>query len=184
VTVCVSRNDEATGAIDTDLMFRQCQPHRNYSSPAELDVATNTYATRKAINWVIAHPQQELRMWFWRTYLAFSDDSSGIGDKRETMDPRWADVLASASDAASYAVLAFGAIGLVVVARKRNRGGLFVTATAMALASVPIILYGDPRYRVPAEPFFAILAAAGLVAALTGATTTAPRAAPSIRESG
>jgi 4-amino-4-deoxy-L-arabinose transferase-like glycosyltransferase len=183
VTVCVSRNDEATGTIDTDLMFRKCQPHGNYSSPVELDVATNTYATRKAINWVIAHPQQELRMWFWRTYLAFSDDSSGIGDKRGTMDPRWADVLASASDAASYAVLAFGAIGLVVVVRRRTRGRLFVAATAVALASVPIILYGDPRYRVPAEPFFAILAAAGLVAALTGATP-APRATPSIGEAG
>jgi hypothetical protein len=100
VTVCVSRNNEATGALDTDLMFRKCQPHGNYSSPAELDVATNTYATRKAINWVIAHPQQELRMWFWRTYLAFSDDSSGIGEKLGTMYPRWADVLASPSDAA------------------------------------------------------------------------------------
>jgi 4-amino-4-deoxy-L-arabinose transferase-like glycosyltransferase len=176
-TVCVSRNDEATGKLDTDLMFRKCQPHGHYTSPAALDVATNTYGTRRAIDWVIAHPQQELRMWWWRTYLAFSDDSSGIGDIRSTMDPRWADVLSSASDAASYVVLGFGAIGLVVVARRRTRGGIFVALTALALATVPIILYGDPRYRVPAEPFFAILAAAGLVAALRGATTPAPQAA-------
>src|SRR5207244_7385722 len=114
-------------------------------------------------------------MWWWRTYLAFSDDSSGIGDIRSTMNPRWVDVLSTGSDAASYVVLGFGAIGLVVVARRRTRGGIFVAATALALASVPIILYGDPRYRVPAEPFFAILAAAGFVAALRGATTPAPR---------
>jgi len=37
----------------------------------------------------------------------------------------------------------------------------------LALATQPIILYGDPRYRVPAEPFFAMLAAAGLFATLS-----------------
>jgi 4-amino-4-deoxy-L-arabinose transferase-like glycosyltransferase len=181
-TVCVSRNDEATGALDTGIIFRNCEPHRDFSSPAALDVATNNYGTRHAIDWVIAHPQPELRMWFWRTYLAFREDSSGIGDIRSTMNTRWADVLTSASDAASYVVLAFGAIGFVVVVRRRTRGRLFVAATAVALSSVPIILYGDPRYRVPAEPFFAILAAAGLVAALTGAMTPERRAPLSVGE--
>jgi hypothetical protein len=50
------------------------------------------------------------------------------------------------------------------VLRRRARAALFVLFLALALATQPIILYGDPRYRVPAEPFFAMLAAAGLEA--------------------
>ena len=49
--------------------------------------------------------------------------------------------------------------GAVVVIRRRSRAAFFVLLTAIALATQPILLYGDPRYRVPAEPFFAILAA-------------------------
>ena len=61
-------------------------------------------------------------------------------------------------------MLALAAAGIVVTFRRRDRGARFVALTALALSTVPIILYGDPRYRVPAEPFFAILAAAGACA--------------------
>jgi 4-amino-4-deoxy-L-arabinose transferase-like glycosyltransferase len=165
ITVCVSRNDEATGALDTGIMERHCQPHHSYASPAAREVATNTYATRRAFDWVVAHPERELRMWFTRTSLAFRTDHSGLGDIRSSMSSQWASAIAWFSDAASYAVLGFSAIGGLVVARRRMRGGAFIVATSLALATVPIILYGDPRYRVPTEPFFAILAAAGLATA-------------------
>jgi 4-amino-4-deoxy-L-arabinose transferase-like glycosyltransferase len=166
ITVCVSRNDEATGRLDTHIMERECQPHGHYTSPAAVDVATNSYATRRAIDWVMAHPQRELRMWLTRTHIAFSDDTSGIGDIRFSMSSGRLHLLTTTSDVSSFVVLAFGAIGLVDVIRRRTRGRLFVVTTALALSTVPIILYGDPRYRVPAEPFFAILAAAGVAAVL------------------
>jgi 4-amino-4-deoxy-L-arabinose transferase-like glycosyltransferase len=166
ITLCVSRNDEATGKLDTGIMTRQCQPRGHYSDPAAFQVATNTYATRRAIDWVLAHPQRELRMWFRRTDIAFSHDTSGIGDIQESMSAGMLHLLENSSDVASYIVLALGAIGVVAAIRRRTRGRLFVVMTALALSSVPIILYGDPRYRVPAEPFFAILAAAGVAAVL------------------
>jgi hypothetical protein len=106
-------------------------------------------------------------MWFRRTDIAFSHDTSGIGDIQESMSTGRLHLLENTSDVASYIVLAFGAIGVVEVIRRRTRGRLFVVMTALALSSVPILLYGDPRYRVPAEPFFAILAAAGVGALLT-----------------
>jgi 4-amino-4-deoxy-L-arabinose transferase-like glycosyltransferase len=165
-TVCVSRNDEATGVLDTDLMYRRCQPHRRFSSPAALDVATNSFGTRRAIEWVTSHPEKELGMWVRRTRIAFRDDTSGLADMRDTMSHGWANVATFVSNAASFVVLALATVGAVVVARRRNRGSLFVLAVALALSTQPIILYGDPRYRVPAEPFFAMLAAAGAVAAV------------------
>ena len=88
ITVCVSRNDEATGRLDTGIMTRQCRPHGHYSTLAAADVAANSYATRRAIDWVIAHPQRELRMWVRRTDIAFRHDTSGIGDVSISPGPR------------------------------------------------------------------------------------------------
>ena len=166
-TLCVSRNSEATGKLDTGLMYRKCQPQRHFASPAALDVATNSYGTRRAVDWVIHHPINELRMWGTRTRLAFRDDTSGLADMREQMTHFWSDVATFVSNAASFVVLGFAAVGAFVAVRRRRRASVFVLLTAVALATQPIILYGDPRYRVPAEPFFAILAAPGLVWAAT-----------------
>jgi len=167
-TLCVSRNPEATGALDTDLMYRYCQPHHDFATPQALDVATSNYGTRRAIEWVLHHPTDEVRMWATRARLAFRDDTSGLADTRETMTSGWADLVTFVSNAASFGVLAFAGVGAVVVLRgRRTRAALLVLFVALALATQPIILYGDPRYRVPAEPFFAMLAAAGLFATLS-----------------
>ena len=166
-TLCVSRNSEATGKLDTGIMYRKCQPHRHFASPAALDVATSNYGIRRAVDWVIHHPFSELHMWGTRTRLAFRDDTSGLTDIREHMTHFWTDVATFVSNAASFVVLAGAAIGAIVVLRRRSRAALFVLLTAVALSTQPIILYGDPRYRVPAEPFFAMLAAAGFAWAAT-----------------
>src|SRR5207237_10485873 len=113
--------------------------------------------------WVIHHPLSELRMWGTRTRLAFRDDTSGLADMREQMTQGWSDIATFVPNAASFVVLGLAAVGAVVVIRRRSRAAFFVLLPALALATQPILLYGDPRYRVPAEPFFAILAAAGLV---------------------
>jgi hypothetical protein len=125
------------------------------------------------VDWVIHHPISELHMWGTRTRLAFRDDTSGLADMREQMTRFWSDVATFVPNAASFVVLGFAAIGAFVAVRRRRRASVFVLLTALALATQPIILYGDPRYRVPAEPFFAILAAPGLAwAATTLARTT------------
>jgi hypothetical protein len=177
-TLCVSRNSEATGKLSTDVMYRKCQPHRRFSSPAALDVATNTFGTRRAVDWVIHHPISELRMWGTRTRLAFRDDTSGLADMREQMTHFWSDTVTFVSNAASFIVLGLAAVGAVVVIRRRSRAAMFVLLTAVLLSTQPIILYGDPRYRVPAEPFFGILAAAGAYALATTARSEEQRAAP------
>ena len=64
-------------------------------------------------------------------------------------------------------VLALAALGAVVtLARRRDPAAVFLIVATLAFAAVPIILFGDPRYRVPAEPLFAVLAAAALGTAI------------------
>ena len=175
--LCMSRNVEATGGLDIGILERRCQPTHSTGSTARDDGAVNTYATRQAVRWVVHHPAQELRMWFWRTDLAYQHDASGLEDVRASMDPRWYGVAAALSDGASYTVLGFAAIGVVILVARKRLDGVFLLGSTIAFAAVPIILFGDPRYRVPAEPLFAVLAAAGVCAAIDGATRSAVTAA-------
>jgi hypothetical protein len=174
--LCMSRNVEATGRLDIGILVRRCQPDHLPASTAKADGAVNTYATRQAVQWMVHHPVSEVRMWFWRTDLAYQHDTSGLDDVRASTDPRWYDVAAALSDGASYVVLGFAAIGVVMIGVRKRPDGVFLLGSTIVFAAVPIILFGDPRYRVPAEPLFVILAAAGLCAAFDGAVRNAPQA--------
>ncbi len=166
--LCQSRNVEATGKLDTGILVRQCGPHSSEATSAASDVATNSYATRSAIRWVIHNPLQELRMWFWRTQLAYQEDTTGLSTIRPHMDARWYDAAAALSTGSSFVVLGFATIGAAIILRKKRSEDMFLLGCTIAYAAVPIILFGDPRYRVPAEPFFVILAAAGIFTAYNG----------------
>jgi hypothetical protein len=163
--LCMARNPEATGALDIGVLERQCQPKRLTGSAATYDGQVNRYATGQAIHWVVHHPASEVRMWFTRTNRAYRHDTSGLDDYLAFMSPRSYRVAADGSDAASYAVLGLAALGVVIVVLRRRRPeAVFLLGSMIAFAAVPLILFGDPRYRVPAEPLFAIFAAAGTCA--------------------
>ena len=161
--LCMSRNQEATGGLDTNILVRQCSPHNEKFAPGAGDAAANTYATRRAIHWVLAHPLEEVKFWWWRTDLAYRHDTSGLDQYEPQMSHNARRIANTVSDDASFIVLGLAFIGAaVVVTGRRPARGVFLVATTLAFASVPAILFGDPRYRVPAEPFFAILAAVPL----------------------
>lgn len=177
-TICPSRNPEATGGFDSGILGRQCVPKHLTGTPSQQDVAANAYGTHQAIHWVLAHPLQEVKMWFWRGEISYGSDASGLDEFALSMDQRWASLAKALSDGAAFVVLGFAAVG-IAVARRRRPAGAFLLAGALAYAAVPIILQGDPRYRVPADPLLVILAAAGLCAALDGAMRAA--SAPKLR---
>jgi len=163
--LCQSRNSEATGAIDLGVLDRQCAPKRVASSFVSQEVAVNRYATSHAIRWVVTHPFAELQMWWRRTDLAYRIDTSGLYAPSLTGNARR--TVTTLSNVVSLAVLALATLGAVVtLARRRHPAVIFFITATVALAAVPIILFGDPRYRVPAEPLFAVLAAAALGAAI------------------
>lgn len=67
--------------------------------------------------------------------------------------------------AAFWVFLALVAAGIVLVVRRRERFGplwLWAIPVLVVLSVVPLL--GPPRYRIPADPFLAILAAVALIA--------------------
>ena len=174
--LCQARNAEATGGIDLDALARQCSPQHPSSSLAKEEVEANTYSTRHAIRWVLSHPLKELHMWWRRTDLAYRVDDSGLYAPGLTGTARRN--VTTFANVVSFVVLALAALGAVVALAKRRRPAtVFLIVTTLAFASVPIILFGDPRYRVPAEPMFAVWAAVALGAAVEFVTAIRRRRA-------
>jgi hypothetical protein len=181
--LCQSRNSESTGGIDLGVLNRHCAPKHAASSLAKQEVAVNAYATSHAIQWVLGHPAAELQMWWRRSDLAYRIDTIGIYAPSLTGNARRN--VTTLSNVVSLVVLALAAFGAVVTLAKRRRPAVvFLIVATMAFAAVPIMLFGDPRYRVPAEPLFAVLAAAALgTATEIIAPTRAPNRATSAESS-
>ena len=159
--LCMSRNSEATGSIDLAILDRQCSPKHVSASVPKQEVEVNRYATNHAIHWVVEHPVDELKMWWTRTRLAYSSDTSGLYAPDLSRSARR--TASTISDFASFVVLALAGVGVIItLARRRPPAAVYLIVATIAFAAVPIVLFGDPRYRVPAEPLFAVLAAAAL----------------------
>ncbi len=186
--LCMSRNQEATGGLDTTILVRQCSAPDQKFAPGTGDTEVNSYATKHAIRWVAAHPLEEVKFWWWRTDLAYRHDTSGIDQYERLMSRRARRTADAVSDDASFIVLGLALIGaVIVVTGRRPARGVFLVATTLAFAAVPAILFGDPRYRVPAEPLFAILAAVPLAfcfAALTRGRGVSASTATATRSGG
>jgi hypothetical protein len=59
--------------------------------------------------------------------------------------------------------VALAAIGLPRFVSRADPRRLFLLLATASLAATPIILFGDPRYKVPATPLLTLIAAAGLI---------------------
>jgi xanthosine utilization system XapX-like protein len=66
---------------------------------------------------------------------------------------------------AYYPTLLFAIAGAVVLWRRRRKGVLWVLCTPLIVVTIgAVITYGQTRFRAPAEPALAVLAAVGIVA--------------------
>src|SRR4029079_12025498 len=124
----------------------------------------NRENTKTAVRFVLHHPLEEARLWFWRGYFGYRDDHDTLEvialDRGHPLHgSRLVGVLESVSDAYYYAVLALALLALPVFLRRTLparalRLCLFLAGAQAAL--IPFLLFGDPRYKVPVYPFFAI----------------------------
>jgi 4-amino-4-deoxy-L-arabinose transferase-like glycosyltransferase len=156
--LCQSRNADATGRLDIEILEAHCAGAHS-DNAAEQEVADNTASTRRAVRWVASHPVDEVRMWWWRAKYAYEHDSDGFSLIESDVAPSTYDRITRTADALSFVVLALGLAGIVLAFLARRRAAAFVALSTLLFAAVPIMLFGDPRYKVPATPLFAILAA-------------------------
>jgi hypothetical protein len=158
-TLCLDRNSTARGG------FRFAD-HDGCVDPNLPEVPRNSGNTRKAISWVVHNPGREVVEIGRRANFEFMSDHDGI-EAVDTLGggpvlrPHVRSALSSLADWYFYIILSVAVAGLPLLFHGPNgpeRRLVLVAATALLI--VPLLLWGNPRFHVPLQPFIAVLAAA------------------------
>jgi Dolichyl-phosphate-mannose-protein mannosyltransferase len=161
--LCMSRTPDATGGF---LLDAECfQGYENLERP-EYETRRNNEAIRKAAEFAVEHPLDELRLMFWRAYYTIQNDHDGL-DAAESyhrnpfIPDRWRDVLATLADAYFFVTLVLAVLAIRAFWRDPKRRFFLLAMASMAVQ--PLIFFGDVRFHVPVLPFLALGTAVTLV---------------------
>jgi 4-amino-4-deoxy-L-arabinose transferase-like glycosyltransferase len=160
-TLCLDRNLDAEGG------FRFAD-HDGCAPPDLHEVPRNRESTKKAIRFVLDHPDRELLQIVRRARFMFQDDHDGIIAVQTLGGGPFLseDVVETAEAVADwyyYAVLVLAVAGLAGFAHRDHRPGRLVAASGLVgLLVIPLLLWGNPRFHLPLIPFMALSAAFAL----------------------
>lgn len=173
-TLCIDRFDGAAGGFHS-------ADHEGCVDPSLSEVERNRGNTRKAISFVVNHPQREALQVVRRARFMLRDDHYGLTEVQnlggeDPLSAEQVDDLSTAADAFWLVVLVASTVGSVLLVRRQvDPAALRVVATtALSLVIIPLLLWGNPRFHAPFMPFMAVTAGVSVVA-LLGRT---PRWAP------
>ena len=157
-TLCIDRNLDAKGG------FRFAD-HDGCVDPGLPEVPRNRGNTKKAIEFVLDHPDRELLQIARRARLMFEHDHDGIEAVQTLgggafLSQRVVDVAEPTADWYFYVVVGLAIIGLPQLARREQRPErLLVASGLVGLLAIPLLLWGNPRFHLPLAPFLVILGA-------------------------
>ncbi|MBS1838968.1 MAG: hypothetical protein JST64_14840, partial [Actinobacteria bacterium] len=185
--LCVGYNPEATGYFT---MPPSCDTGELYTEGRGAELRRQSETRRRALSFVRSHPTALPELTWKKLWYTYRSDDDGIWASmsfgRDPWLQGWARHLYDAVSTTYYAVAMLLALAGVVVGvrswwRGRHEGPpdrsgragpsdptvLVVVAGGVASTLVPALFFGDPRFKVGATPFYAVLAAIALSRAIT-----------------
>jgi 4-amino-4-deoxy-L-arabinose transferase-like glycosyltransferase len=168
--LCIGAYPGARGGF---ALAESCQGGSTWYDGPEGEVAQDRFARRAALEFIVEDPWRWIRLVPSKLYFTYVSDDDGL----DAVEAYGAEPLEAAGFRSVFVVVAnvvygvvvlFALIGLVVAARgawrhrDAARAGL-VAATGTSLV-VPVLFFGDPRFKVSAAPLLAVLAGAGAAA--------------------
>lgn len=160
-TLCIDRNLDAKGG------FRFAD-HDGCVDPDLPEVERNQGNTKKAISFVLHHPDRELLQIVRRARIMFGGDHDGIEAVQtlgggEMLTPRMVDATETFADRYFFAVLALAVVGLPTYFRHDGRPARLIALSGLVgLLVIPLLLWGNPRFHLPLAPFMALSAAGAI----------------------
>ncbi|MGH9273284.1 MAG: ArnT family glycosyltransferase [Acidimicrobiales bacterium] len=157
-TLCLDRNLDATGG------FRFAD-HDGCVDPGLAEVPRNSGNTKKAIHFVLDHPERELLQIVRRARFMFRDDHDGIVAVQTLgggafLSERVVDVAEPVADVYFFAILAMAVVGLAGFTQRDRRPERLIAASGLVgLLVIPLLLWGNPRFHLPLAPFLVLSAA-------------------------
>ena len=153
----------------------------------EQEVAMNNRLLREGLKFMFTHPQREMELTGSKIRGLYEDDEEalrGIPNRQAGETIPHADRIADVANVYYFAVLALSGIGVLLWLRRRWQS-LVLPLLAVAVFTLgQLPFFNDPRFHYPMLPAFALLAAAGLVAAVEEATRRLRRIGPRVESQG
>ena len=165
--LCMSRQPGATGAFRLSA-YCFAGPELEGLVRPEYETRRDAYARQLAFEFVRDHPGREVALWLDRLGAAFRHDHDALdaveGYGTDAFFSRGErDVYRRLADGAWYVLGVAGAAAaaaVAVVPRLRHNPRLVLLVVTISGLLVPIVVFfGDPRFKVPAVPFAAVLVA-------------------------
>jgi 4-amino-4-deoxy-L-arabinose transferase-like glycosyltransferase len=162
--LCIGFHDDATGGYDYG---PECETEGSYVDGADVEVAREAVNRDRAVDWILANPVALPALSAKKLWNTFSNDGDGLRAVESYEDDRFLpdgvrDVLGPSFQAVYLLILAGavgGAVVLVAGPRRRAPGPLLLLAFTLAGLVVPVMFFGDPRFKVAMVPCLALLAA-------------------------
>ena len=154
-TLCIDRNLDAEGG------FRWAD-HDGCADPTLGEVERTRESTAKAIRFVREHPGREALQVARRARLILGDDHDGLEtvERYGRVPVAGRDLLRPLADGWFFVVGALAVAGLVRAALRRTPPELLLLVLPpLALLGIAVLLWGTPRFHVPALPYLSGLAA-------------------------
>lgn len=175
--LCVGYNPEATGYFT---MPASCDTGELYTAGPAAELRRQAETRDRAFDFIRRHPGELPELTWKKLWYTYRTDTDGIWASmsfgRDPWLHGWGRRAVDVVTTAFYAAAMLLAVGGTVLGlrswwrRRRADDGpvdptwLVVVVGAAASSVIPALFFGDPRFKVGATPFYAVLAAAALVA--------------------
>jgi 4-amino-4-deoxy-L-arabinose transferase-like glycosyltransferase len=164
--LCIGHADGATGSFTT---LEACTVPYPFTDGLSAELKADKAKQRIAREGFVDNIEREPWLMWRRVYFMWvrDGDHDGLFAVQSYRQDRWMAIPTEArfiwiADRAYWLVVAAGLVGLVQLARSRQPEAFVLVGATVMTAAVPLIFFGDSRFKVPVIPLL-IVAAATLV---------------------
>jgi 4-amino-4-deoxy-L-arabinose transferase-like glycosyltransferase len=164
--LCIGHNPDAQGAFNLSPYCFKNNGRRESGAAAE--VARDKRGRSKAIKYALNHPGRELVLLPRKAYYMLYRDHDGLEAaesygsdifiNRSTVLP----TLRLAANLFFFALMIAGVVGAAQLATREKPRQLMLLLALLGMLTVPLVFFGDTRFKVPAMPLLVLVAAVPL----------------------
>lgn len=171
VNLCIGFSSQAWGGFH---LSPDCVIAESYSQGSESELANDRILSAAALDWIARNPEEIPLLSIRKLRYTYWPDNDGLqGIESYGASPIISTQIRPALELtgnvfyAFIALLAVAGFAVTTVRCTRDRTGQKVGWLILALtlsgALIPVLVFGDPRFKVPVTPLLAILAGVALV---------------------
>jgi len=179
--LCIGYNAEATGAFG---QFAGCDTGERYVDGPDAERRIDVENRRRALDYIAAEPLSIPALTAKKFWATFGTDDDGLRANEsfgavEIMRPGARSVWRAATIGLYVVIMIAAIVGLALSLRRlrplrQQAAMLTVLMTLAASLAVPLLVFGDPRFKVSFAPQIAVLAGIGCIAAFDRVRASSP----------